>query len=197
VALIAAPTLGRWSPRLLWNSTPSVPVGLYWLQPVDRVAIGDLVAVQPPEALAGFLAARGYLPRGVPLLKHVVALAPTRSAATGDVIRVNIALGLAQAQDRHGRDLPRWQGCHRLAAGEVFLMNPAAPDSLDGRYFGALPVTAITARLRPIWTRAPPRARRRGATLTPPEPQPKGPLPCPRSANSPAANPALPGISAR
>jgi hypothetical protein len=55
-------------------------------------------------------------------------------------------------QDRNGRDLPIWQGCHRLGAGEVFLMNPDAPDSLDGRYFGPLPRTAITARLTPLWT---------------------------------------------
>ena len=154
LALIAAPVLGRWSPRLLWNTTPSVPVGLYWIQPFDHVAIGDLVAVQPPEALARLITSRGYLPDGVPLLKHVVALAPTEVCREGDVILVaGKPLGTAQAQDRHGRDLPRWQGCHRLAEGEVFLMNPAAPDSLDGRYFGALPVTTLTARLRPIWTR--------------------------------------------
>ena len=152
LALIAAPVLGRWSPRLLWNTTPSVPVGLYWLAPLDRIAIGDLVAVQPPEALARFLAARGYLPDGAPLLKHVVAVAPTEVCREGDVILVaGQPLGTVHAQDRLGRALPRWQGCHRLAEGEVFLMNPAAPDSLDGRYFGALPVTTLTARLRPIW----------------------------------------------
>ena len=131
-------------------------MGLYWLRPLDRVAIGDLVAVQLPEALARFLAARGYLPHGVPLLKHVVAVATTEVCREGDVILVaGQPLGTARAQDRQGRDLPRWQGCHRLTEGEVFLMNPAAPDSLDGRYFGALPVTTLTARLRPIWTRGP------------------------------------------
>lgn len=155
LALITAPVPGAWSPRLLWNTTASVPVGLYWLQPVDGLALGDLVAVEPPADLADFLAARGYLPRGVPLLKHVVAVAPTMVCRHGDMIRVaEHPLGTAQAQDRLGRNLPRWQGCHRLAAGEVFLMNPAVPDSLDGRYFGPLPLSTITARLRPIWTLA-------------------------------------------
>jgi conjugative transfer signal peptidase TraF len=152
VALLTAPALGQWSPRILWNSTPSVPVGLYWLQPVDRVAIDDLVAVRPPEGLARFLAARGYLPQGVPLLKHVVALPGAEVCRDGAVIRINgQVLGRAQARDRLGRELPHWQGCHRLGVGEVFLMNPAVPDSLDGRYFGPLPLSAITARLRPIW----------------------------------------------
>ncbi|MCC5989360.1 MAG: S26 family signal peptidase [Pararhodobacter sp.] len=152
VALVTAPALGQWSPRILWNSTASVPVGLYWLEPVDRVAIGDLVAVQPPEGLVHFLAERGYLPQGVPLLKHVVALPGAEVCRDGAVIRINgQVLGLAAARDRLGRALPDWQGCHQLAVGEVFLMNPAVPDSLDGRYFGPLPLGAITARLQPIW----------------------------------------------
>jgi type IV secretory pathway protease TraF len=28
----------------------------------------------PPKPLASFLAARGYLPKGVPLLKHILAV---------------------------------------------------------------------------------------------------------------------------
>jgi type IV secretory pathway protease TraF len=88
----------------------------------------------------------------VPLLKHVVATPGTAVCRDGAVIRINgQVLGIAQARDRLGRALPDWQGCHRLAAGEVFLMNPAVPDSIDGRYFGPLPSSAITARLRPIW----------------------------------------------
>ena len=74
-------------------------------------------------------------------------------SASGDAITVDhLRLGHAHTQDRNGRDLPVWRGCHRLGAGEVFLMNPDAPDSLDGRYFGSLPRTAITARLTPLWT---------------------------------------------
>ncbi|MNY66109.1 Peptidase S26 [compost metagenome] len=33
-------------------------------------------------------------------------------------------------------------------------MNWDAPDSLDGRYFGPLPVTSIVARALPLWTDA-------------------------------------------
>ena len=147
VTLTVLPAVAAWSPRLLWNASASVPVGLYRLQPVDHLAIGDLVAVQPPAALSDFLDARGYLPRGVPLLKHVVALEGALVCRSGDGITVDHRLlGHAQAQDRNDRDLPIWRGCHRLA------MNPDAPDSLDGRYFGTLPRTAITARLTPLWT---------------------------------------------
>ena len=153
VTLIVLPAIATWSPRVLWNASASVPVGLYRLRPVGHLTIGDMVAVQPPRALSDYLDARGYLPRGVPLLKHVVALEGALVCRLGDRISTDLRpLGQAQAQDRDGRALPIWQGCHRLGAGEVFLMNPDAPDSLDGRYFGPLPRTAITARLTPLWT---------------------------------------------
>ncbi|MDD9718699.1 S26 family signal peptidase [Dinoroseobacter sp. PD6] len=153
VTLIALPAVATWSPRVLWNASASVPVGLYRLHSVGHLTIGDLVAVQSPPALSDYLDARGYLPSGVPLLKHVVALEGALVCRSSDRITVDHRrLGQAHAQDRYGRDLPVWQGCHRLGAGEVFLMNPEAPDSLDGRYFGPLPRSAITARLTPLWT---------------------------------------------
>lgn len=153
VTLIVLPAVAPWSPRVLWNASASVPVGLYRLHSVGHLTIGDLVAVQPPPALTDYLDARGYLPRGVPLLKHIVALEGALVCRSGDAITVDhLRLGHAHAQDRYGRDLPIWRGCHRLGAGEVFLMNPDAPDSLDGRYFGPLQLTAITARLTPLWT---------------------------------------------
>lgn len=155
VALIATPAVIAWSPRLIWNASASVPVGLYAVHPVGRIQIGDLVAVQPPGDLAAFLAARGYLPSGVPLLKHVVALPGAELCRLGDEITVHgNPLGMARARDRMGRDLPVWRGCRVIAGGEVFLMNPDVPDSLDGRYFGPLPTSTITARLSPLWTDA-------------------------------------------
>ena len=153
VTLIVLPAVATWSPRVLWNASASVPVGLYRLHSVGHLTIGDLVVVQPPPALSDYLDALGYLPRSVPLLKHVAALEGALVCRSGDAITVDqLRLGHAHVQDRYGRDLPVWQGCHRLGAGEVFLMNPDAPDSLDGRYFGPLPRTAITARLTPLWT---------------------------------------------
>ena len=61
-------------------------------------------------------------------------------------------MGVALAQDRIGRPLPVWQGCRRLAASQVFLMNPRVPDSFDGRYFGPLLTSSIVGRAVPLWT---------------------------------------------
>lgn len=61
-------------------------------------------------------------------------------------------LGEALDRDRRGRPLPIWQGCRLVANGELFLMNWQVRDSLDGRYFGPLPATAVIGRATPLYT---------------------------------------------
>ena len=60
--------------------------------------------------------------------------------------------GAARARVRLGRRLPAWFGCRTLRAGELFVMNPAAPDSFDGRYFGPLKIENVIGRATPVWT---------------------------------------------
>ena len=141
------------APKLVWNVSASVPIGLYAVQPVGVLHITELVVVRPPEPLASFLADRGYLPKGVPLLKRVLAL-PGQTVCRADrAITVDgIAMGEALDRDRRGRTLPVWQGCRAVRADEVFLMNWQSESSLDGRYFGSLPAAAIVGRAEPLWT---------------------------------------------
>ena len=144
----------RPAPKLLWNASASVPIGLYAVRRALPLHVGELVVIMPPGPLAQFFAARHYLPLGVPLLKHVLALSGQTVCRNGRVITVDgAAMGEALDHDRFGRALPDWQGCRALAAAEVFVMNTAALDSLDGRYFGPLPLTTIVGRADPIWTR--------------------------------------------
>jgi conjugative transfer signal peptidase TraF len=145
------------APKWIWNASASVPIGLYAVHPASALHVGELLVVAPPEPLAAFLAGRGYLPKGVPLLKHVLALPGHQVCRTARAIAVDgVAVGEAQDRDRKARALPVWRGCRVVAADEVFLMNRRSADSLDGRYFGALPNTAIVGRADPIWTRAAP-----------------------------------------
>jgi len=164
LATILAATLGAGlavlvhpAPKWIWNASASVPIGLYAVHPAGALHDGELLMVAPPEPLAAFLAGRGYLPNGVPLLKHVLALPGHQVCRTARAIAVDgVAVGEAQDRDRKGRALPVWRGCRVVAAGEVFLMNQRTADSLDGRYFGALPDTTIVGRADPIWMRAAP-----------------------------------------
>ena len=81
VMLIGGLSFIHITPRLIWNASASTPVGLYSLDRPPRLEVTDLVAVDAPEPLASFLADRGYLPRGVPLMKRVAAFRASRSAA--------------------------------------------------------------------------------------------------------------------
>jgi conjugative transfer signal peptidase TraF len=139
-------------PKLIWNASASVPIGLYSVTPTNIHHVGDLVVVRPPEALAAFLGARGYLAKGVPLLKHIAALPGQDVCRTGRTITVNgVTMGHALDRDHRGRILPSWEGCRLVADHEVFLMNWQSENSLGGRYFGPLPASTIVGRADPLW----------------------------------------------
>jgi conjugative transfer signal peptidase TraF len=152
VGAIALPQLDNRPPWLIWNASASVPIGLYAVETIIDVQTGDLVVVRPPEPLARFLADGGYLPRGVPLLKHVAAVAGQTVCRIGRSVTVDaIEMGDARERDRRGRALPVWEGCRVIRRDEVFLMNSQSADSLDGRYFGPLPAASIVGRAIPLW----------------------------------------------
>ena len=140
-------------PIYMWNASASVPLGLYRLQSTDERYVTELVAVMPPEPLATFLADGSYLPRGVPMLKRVLALPGQTVCREGLTVIVDaIAMGTARERDGRGRPLPVWQGCRVVAVDELFLMNWRSADSLDGRYFGPIPASAVIGRAQPVWT---------------------------------------------
>jgi conjugative transfer signal peptidase TraF len=153
VALVLSTIGAKSTTRYVWNASASVPAGLYRLLPAGELAVTELVAVRPPEPLATFLAEGGYLPRGTPMLKRVVALPEQTVCRDRNTITVEkIEMGVARERDARGRPLPFWQGCRVVAEGEIFLMNWRSAHSLDGRYFGVLPTTAIVGRAEPLWT---------------------------------------------
>ena len=153
VSLLGVASIASFAPRLIWNASASTPVGFYTIGDVGALDVTDLVAVDAPEPLATFLSDGGYLPRGVPLLKRVAALPGQRVCRSGLAITVDgVPMGEALDRDRRGRPLPVWQGCRLVANGELFLMNWQVRDSLDGRYFGPLPASAVIGRATPLYT---------------------------------------------
>ncbi len=153
IALIVASLPDR-APRFLWNASASLPIGLYALTPPEALAVGDLVAVRLPPDRADWAASRGYLGRSAMLLKRVTALPGAMICRSGRAILIDgFAVATAAVADSHGRPMPRWRGCRRLAKGEVFLLLADTPGSLDGRYLGPTAFASIVARARPIWTR--------------------------------------------
>jgi conjugative transfer signal peptidase TraF len=147
-------SMGDATPAYIWNASNSVPIGLYRLQPVDSLAVTQLVAVRPPEPLATFLDSNGYLPIGVLMLKRVLALPGQTVCREGQTISVDaIEMGEALSRDRREVPLPIWQGCRVVGADEVFLMNWQSQGSLDSRYFGPVPQSSVIGKAQPVWTR--------------------------------------------
>lgn len=139
--------------RLVWNASASAPIGLYGIETTRHLALTDLVAVMPSKPLADFMVDRGYIGRGAPLMKRVMALPGQEVCRTGRRITVDgVPLGDALDRDRMGRALPVWRGCRRIADGDVFLMNPDIRDSLDGRYFGPIAARSVVGRATPLYT---------------------------------------------
>ena len=137
----------------VWNASASVPTGLYAIRATASLHVGERVAIEQPPALRRLLATRGYLPAGVPLLKRIAAVSGQRVCRFGHGVTIDGDFaGVARARDRLGRPLPVWFGCRMLRTGELFVMNPAAPDSFDGRYFGTLRVADVIGRATPVWT---------------------------------------------
>ena len=150
---IAAASAVETPTKLIWNATASTPIGFYTIGAADALEVPELVAVMPPEPLERFLIERGYIGQGVPLLKRVLGLPGQRVCRNGTTVTVDgVEMGDALERDRMGRDLPVWQGCRVIRDGELFLMNWDIRDSLDGRYFGPIPVSSVIGRALPLWT---------------------------------------------
>ncbi len=153
-AAVALPGLVRPAPRLVWNASPSMPIGLYAVSPGTTPHRGDFVVAWLPKAVRALAAARRYLPVTVPLVKRVGAVARDRVCASGEAILINgVKVARRLRQDARGRPLPSWTGCRILRREEIFLISADRPDSFDSRYFGPILRNQLVGTARPIWTR--------------------------------------------
>lgn len=153
VAAAVAPTALRPSVRVAYNTSSSAPLGWYRIQPVTSPKVGDYVLATLPTVAAALAAQRGYLPAGVPIVKHVTAVAGQHVCARDDALTIDGAPSARILRsDRQGRPLPAWRQCRSLASGEVFLLSPSNPASFDSRYFGPVDASAVRGQAVPLWT---------------------------------------------
>ena len=140
------------APLLVWNASPSVPVGLYRLssRPSQTAA---LAIVRLPEPLRILAETRGYLGKGALLIKPVVAGAGDTVCRHGSLVTINgRAAARANLSDAKGRPLPAWSGCFRLGPHDIFVLS-ADPDSFDSRYIGPIDRAHVVGFALPIWVR--------------------------------------------
>jgi conjugative transfer signal peptidase TraF len=140
---------------IVWNATASALLGFYLVLPAGQgpLPTGELVLVRLDASAAQLYARRGYLPRGVPLLKRIAAVSGQLICEQAGKLSIDGRhVADALPADGRGRPLIPWQGCRRLQDGEIFLLVADIPASLDGRYLGPTPIRSVLGRAVPLWT---------------------------------------------
>ena len=138
--------------HLVYNASPSVPLGWYLLVPTRRLSVGMFVIAHLPAAAARLAARRGYLPLTVPVVKRIAAGPGELVCERSRVLSIDgRPVARALREDAQLRPLPAWSGCVNLARGEYLLLGLVA-DSYDSRYFGPVLRRAILGRALPLWT---------------------------------------------
>lgn len=139
--------------KLLYNPSESAPKGWYLLRAGKPPRIGAYVLASLPTTAATLASRRGYLPAGVPILKHVAALSGQRICRERDMITIDgVLVAHALAKDGADRPMPQIDGCLTLGPDGVFLLNRDNPFSFDGRYFGPISRRFILGEAIPLWT---------------------------------------------
>jgi conjugative transfer signal peptidase TraF len=163
IGLFAALVFGADGAGFRINESPSLPIGIWRVSPLDRdLRRGDVVSFCPPDTPAFREAqVRGYVGGGLceggyePLLKPVAAIVGDRLIRTDEGISVNgrsIANSKSLGRDGSGRTLPRPKASNLLVArGEVWMISSYNPLSFDSRYFGPIPISRIEGLARPLF----------------------------------------------
>lgn len=145
------------------NLTPSYPLGLWRIAPLERPAgVDDLIFVCPPDTPTFRQAAeRGYLRRGLcpgwlsPLIKTVVAT-PGQQVAIDIAVTIDgalLATSVLRPTDAEGRVLVAHHG-GVVPRGHLFVHSDFV-GSYDSRYFGPIPAAGLLGLARPVFTYAP------------------------------------------
>lgn len=160
--LLALAAGGFWG-GLRFNLTPSYPLGIWRIQPIDREPrVGNLVFICPPDTPAFVLGVeRGYLPAGLcpsgtaPLIKTVVAVAGQAVGIAETIVIDGVELpnSWVRSTDAEGRPLSAFAG-GQVPPGSVFLHSDFG-GSYDSRYFGPLPADGILGLASPVFVLAP------------------------------------------
>jgi conjugative transfer signal peptidase TraF len=154
LATIAGAAIPMSGHALVFNDSPSVPRGLYWIrlgaEPKGR---GEYVVFLPPDAVAALIYERGWLPPSMPLLKLVGGMEGDSYCVTRDRFIVNdIDAGPVYFVDAQGLPLPQIRGCQRVGHREFLPVSSYVDRSFDGRYMGAVSISNVLGSGHPLLT---------------------------------------------
>ena len=151
-----------WFTGARFNSSPSVPVGLYWT--INKsIQKKDFVSFCPPLTSNFKIASdRNYFPKGscpggsTFLIKQVLAMKGDVITSNKNGVYINghlVPYSKPFIEDVKGRHLPNFKiKNYRLKESELLLMTNQSITSFDARYFGLINKSQISAVLKSIIT---------------------------------------------
>lgn len=158
-ALFLGTALGIHSFDIKFNTTPSIPPGIYRLSKDNAdITKGNIVLFCLNNKYATIAKERKYLSQGKcsnglsPIGKHVVASYPDKVKITSDGIHVNghlIKSTRPLAHDKNGRKLIHAE-IHRLLEQDEFIVASSKTDSFDSRYYGIVKRKDIQGKLKEV-----------------------------------------------
>ena len=131
---------------VLFNHSPSVPVGFYVRESGD-LERGMFVTVRARDVAPIEAAAHRYNDEGDRFIKRLAAVAGQHVCSDGRMLSVD-GVEVATVQNRAGASRG-WVGCRTLASSEILLLGDST-DSFDGRYWGPIRSDLIEGVWRPL-----------------------------------------------
>ena len=154
VATVTGAAIPMSGHELVFNDSPSVPRGLYWIRlGAEAAERGQYVVFLPPDTAATLIYGRGWLPESMPLLKPVGGVEGDSYCVTGDRFIVNdVDAGPVYFVDARGLPLPQMRGCWRVGHREFLPVSSHIDRSFDGRYMGAVSMSNVLGSGHPLLT---------------------------------------------
>ncbi len=140
---------------LIYNTTPSIPVGIYRLHrdaDTRPISVEDIAVYPIPESVIGLVEARRYIHPKNALIKPVVGERGDYVCTEGRAVVVNSSsYGRIREADSFGRPLPWFRFCGTVEDDVIFtFINDER--SFDSRHYGPIKRADIIGRATPLWT---------------------------------------------
>jgi conjugative transfer signal peptidase TraF len=160
ITIIAIMLITFFKDKIIINTSPSIPLGLYTIHQITApLKQDDLVVVCLAKSYQDFGMSRGYIHAGIrckgsaPLLKLIIAVPGDNVVLTNQEIIINnkIFQYSTQKLDSKQRSLPSWpRGNYRNTRG-YWLIGTNDQHSWDSRYYGPIDRNQIIFLIKHLW----------------------------------------------